>query len=159
MKGSRFNLHNSKNFAFPWTYFYIKKRDILFIGLTEKLNTRIKLRLFKKKVLPHHASKNYLCIWAILGVVTVAFPENLSQTCPRKDTHMVVPIAASEMCCLILLLNSKKFFFNTNLTILTKSFVGIDYLSCLCKASLRALNSDSWGIVGYNPITSAVTKE
>ena len=70
----------------------------------------------------------------------------------------LVPIVVCETCCLILLFNSKKLFFNTNSAILTKSSMGIHFLSCLSKASLRALNPTSWGMLGYNSTTSTVTK-
>ena len=41
MTVSRFNVERSKNLAISLPYFYIKKRDISFIGLIGKLNTRI----------------------------------------------------------------------------------------------------------------------
>ena len=83
---------------------------------------------------------------------------NLSMKRHAYGGANLVPIAVPETCCLILLLNSKKLFFNTNPAILTKSSVGIHFLSCLSKASLRALKPASWGMLGYNPTTSAVTK-
>ena len=70
----------------------------------------------------------------------------------------LVSIAVPETCCLILLLNSKKLFFNTNSAILTKSPVATDFLSCLSQTLLRAFKLASWSMLGYNPITSAVTK-
>ena len=48
MTVSRFNVHVSENLVVSQTYFYIKKRDTLFIGLIGKLNTAIK---FIKKML------------------------------------------------------------------------------------------------------------
>ena len=53
----------------------------------------------------------------------------------------------------ILLLNSKYLFFSTNSAILTKSSVGMPFLPCLSKASLRVLNPAPGGVLGYNPTT------
>ena len=82
----------------------------------------------------------------------------LAQTSPWKDMHMVVHTAVPETCCLILLLNSEKLFFNTNSAVLTKSSMGIHFLSCLSKASPKALNPASWGMLGHNPTASVVSK-
>ena len=82
---------------------------------------------------------------------------NLSMKRHAYGGANLVPIAVPETC-LILLLNSKKLFFNINSAILTKSSVGIHFLSCLSKVSLRALKPASWGMLGYNPTTSAVSK-
>ena len=68
------------------------------------------------------------------------------------------PIAVPESCCLILLLNSKKLFFKTNSVIIAKSSVGIYFLSCLSKASLKAFKLASWGMLSYNPTTPAASK-
>ena len=70
----------------------------------------------------------------------------------------LVPTAVPETCCLILLLNSEKLFFNTNSAVLTKSSMGIHFLSCLSKASPKALNPASWGMLGHNPTASVVSK-
>ena len=85
---------------------------------------------------------------------------NLSMKRHAYGGANLVPIAVPETCCLILLLNSKKLFFSTNCAILTKSSVRIHFMweYSLSKASLRAVNPTSWGILGYNPTTSTVTK-
>ena len=83
---------------------------------------------------------------------------NLSMKRHAYGGPNLVPIAVSETCCLILLLNLKNLFFNTNSTILTKSPVEINFLSCLSQTSLRALKPALWGMLGYNFTTSAVNK-
>ena len=83
---------------------------------------------------------------------------NLSMERHACGSANLVLITVPETSCLILLLNSKKLFFNINSGILIKSSVGINFLSCLCKDFLRALKPVSWGMLAYNPTTSAVTK-
>ena len=83
---------------------------------------------------------------------------NLSMKRHAYGGPNLVPIVVSETCCLILLLNSKNLFFNTNSTILTKSPVEINFLSCLSQTSLRALKPALWGMLGYNSTTSTVNK-
>ena len=75
--------------------------------------------------------------------VSKKLASNLSKKKHAYGGANLLPIAVPETCCLTLLLKSNQLFFNTNSSILTKSFVGMHFTSCLSKAFLRALNPAS----------------
>ena len=58
---------------------------------------------------------------------------------------------------MILVSNSKKFFFNINSAILTKSVDGIFLFTLSSNFSYKVWRPTSWGILGYRPTTSEVT--
>ena len=68
-----------------------------------------------------------------------------------------VPIAVPEICSYTFVSNSRKLFFKTNSAILIRFSGGFSLGVLLSNASLSALKPASWGMLGYNPTTSAVT--
>ena len=148
---SGFNVHVNENFAVS---VYIKNVIISvldsYVYLMHRSNS---LRLFKKVLISsspcvHIKKISSMCLSHSKDFNCCVSRKPASNLSMKRLTYggvNLVAITVPETCCLNLLLNLKKLFLSINPVIATKSFVGIDFLSCLSESS----KSESWDILGY----------
>ena len=74
------------------------------------------------------------------------------------DGANLVPVAVPEICCLTFESNLKKMFLSTNFAMSAKSADGTFLFDLPSNFSYSALSPAWCGILGYNPTTSAATK-
>ena len=74
------------------------------------------------------------------------------------DGAHFVPISVPDSCSLTFHLIQNNYSLKTISNILSISLVGTDFLSLFSSACLILFKPDSWGILGYKPTKSAVTR-